>query len=248
MTTDHAADLGERASSRRVRLVLAVSIAMTLGLYFLPFGRVLARPFVLFSTLVHELGHGMAAILVGGRFEALLMWSDGSGVATWTALVGRLGHAAIAAGGLIGPAVGAAVCLAAGRRPQSAKLCLLVIGMALVLVDAVYVRTLFGAFFVGLVAIVFILIGVYARPWMAQLAVVFVGVQLALSVFSRGDYLFTAVATTSAGEMPSDTAQIAEALWLPFWFWGACCGLLSLGIVMAAFVWTAGRGGVDAPR
>lgn len=236
--TDDSPDLSEQAPSQRVRLVLAVSVAVTLGLYLLPFGRTLAWPFVLFSTLVHELGHGIAAILVGGRFEALLIWSDASGVATWTALVGRLGHAVIAAGGLLGPAIGAAVCFAAGRGPRTARLYLLAMGGCLVLVDLFFVRTLFGVVFVALVAAAFILLGFYARPWLVQLATVFIGVQLALSVFSRGDYLFTAVARTSAGEMPSDTAQIAEALWLPFWFWGACCGLLSIAILVGAFVWT----------
>ena len=34
--------------------------------------------------------------------------------------------------------------------------------------------------------------------------------------------------------MPSDTARIAEALVLPYWFWGACCALLSLAILAAA--------------
>ncbi len=238
MATQMSFDLDERASAQRIRLVLAVSVAVTLGLYLLPFGRTLAWPFVLFSTLVHELGHGIAAILVGGRFEALLMWSDASGVATWTALVGRFGHAVIAAGGLIGPAIGGAVCLVAGRRPRTARLSLLVFGGSLVLIDVFFVRTLFGVVFVLIVSAAFILIAVYARPWLAQLVTVFIGVQLALSVFSRGDYLFTAVARTSAGEMPSDVAQIAEALWLPYWFWGACCGLVSVTILVAAFVWT----------
>jgi len=108
--------------ARQARLVLVFSFGITIALFFVPFGRVIARPLLLFSTLVHELGHGIAAILVGGRFEALLIWNDGSGVATWTALVGRVGHAIIAAGGLVGPAIGAALCLGAGRRSSLSAL------------------------------------------------------------------------------------------------------------------------------
>ena len=63
-----------------------------------------------------------------------------------------------------------------------------------------------------------------------------VAVQLALSVFSRADYLFTRVAQTATGPMPSDVARIAEALWLPYWFWGVCCGLLSALVLLVALV------------
>jgi hypothetical protein len=75
----------------------------------------------------------------------------------------------------------------------------------------------------------------------------FFGVQLALSVFSRSDYLWATVARTGAGEMMSDTAQMAAALWLPAWFWGALCGAFSL-VVLGVGVWGALAGGEPAPR
>jgi hypothetical protein len=223
-------------AARTTRVVVAASFALTLALYLIPGGRVLARPFVLLSTLAHELGHGLAAIAVGGRFEALLMWSDGSGVATWTALVGRLGHATIAAGGLIGPAVAAALCFAAGRRAPSSRLALAILGAGLVVAELLVVRTLFGVAFVAAVALTCLLVAWRATPWLAQLVVLFVGVQLGLSVFSRGDYLFTAEAATASGAMPSDTAQIASALLLPYWFWGALCGAISVAVLIGGFV------------
>ena len=49
-----------------------------------------------------------------------------------------------------------------------------------------------------------------------------------MSVFSRGDYLFTPTADTAKGIMPSDVANIAEELLLPYWFWGAVCGIFSV--------------------
>jgi hypothetical protein len=85
---------------------------------------------------------------------------------------------------------------------------------------------------VGLVAGVCLWIGVKSSAKAAQLAIVFVAVQLALSVFSRGDYLFTATANTANGPMPSDVAQIAEALVGPYWLWGAVCGATSIGVLM----------------
>lgn len=222
-------------AARTARIIFLVSFVITLGLYVLPFGRTLAWPFVLISTLAHELGHGLGAILVGGRFQALLMWSDGSGVATWTALVGRFGHATIAAGGLLGPSFAAAILLMTGRRGSASKVSLVVIGCGLVVAEIFVVRTLFGFVFVALVATACLVIGIFARPWLAQAAAIFLAVQLALSVFSRGDYLFTREAITADGAMPSDVAQIANALFLPYWFWGATCGAVSVAVLAVGF-------------
>jgi hypothetical protein len=217
-------------------VVLLGTVAVTALLYTVPYLRVLAWPLRLLSTVAHEMGHGLAAVLVGGRFQALLMWSDGSGVATWSALVGRLGHATIAAGGLVGPALWAALCFLAGRSPRGARVALISLGGGLLLADILVVRTLFGAVFVALLGLLLLALGLAATTWLAQATLVFVAVQLALSVFSRADYLFTPLARTANGAMPSDVAQIAEALWLPYWFWGACCGLLSVLVLLVALV------------
>ena len=64
-----------------------------------------------------------------------------------------------------------------------------------------------------------------------QLTVVFLAVQLTLSVFSRSDYLFTDVAHTSNGPMPSDVAVMQQALVLPYWFWGGVCALFSVTVL-----------------
>ena len=105
---------------RRARWVLVVSAVVTLGLYWIPFGDIIARPLLYLSTLVHELGHGLGAMLVGGSFERLEMWSDGSGVA-WTASSGAGQRALTIAGGLVGPAVGAAIGFVLARRRRWAR-------------------------------------------------------------------------------------------------------------------------------
>ncbi len=219
--------------------LLVASIGLTVVLYVVPFGRTLARPLVLLSTLAHELGHGLAAILAGGRFEVLEIFSDGSGAAHYSGHLGRLGTAFVAAGGLLGPALAAAIGFAVSRSPRAAKGALMGLGVVLLVADIVVVRTVFGGIFVGLAAVAFIAVGWSARPVVAQLVLVFIAIQLALSVFSRGDYLFTRTASTAAGQMPSDTAQMAAALLLPFWFWGALCAgasIIVLGVGLRTFL------------
>src|SRR5689334_597635 len=43
------------------RTVLLASAAVTLVLYMLPYGEILSRPFLLLSTLAHEMGHGLTS-------------------------------------------------------------------------------------------------------------------------------------------------------------------------------------------
>ena len=96
--------------AQRTLAILLGSIVVTVLLYYVvPYGRTVAYPLILLSTMAHELGHGVAAILVGASFERFVMHADGSGVAMWSGNVGRFARATIAAGGLVGPAFIAAL-------------------------------------------------------------------------------------------------------------------------------------------
>jgi hypothetical protein len=57
------------------------------------------------------------------------------------------------------------------------------------------------------------------------------GTQLALSVYSRSDYLFTPVVHSREGTLPSDVSAIAEALAAPYWFWGAIAAAISVVVL-----------------
>jgi hypothetical protein len=214
----------------RAQRVLAISVLVTAALYAVPFGRTLAWPLVLVSTLAHELGHGLAAALLGGSFEALRLHADASGVALWRGGFGRFATATVAGAGLVGPAVAAFALLVLGRTTERSRYALGVLGAGLVLVALLLARNAFGLVFILILAATFLLIAIRA-PRFSQTALLLIAVQLALSVFSRADYLFTNVALTSAGPMPSDVAVMSAALFLPYWFWGLLCGAISVGLL-----------------
>ena len=215
------------------RTVLLVSAAITLALYVIPFGRVIARPLLLLSTLAHEMGHGVTALLLGGKFHSLKMWLDGAGLTDMDVEgFGRLRQGLTAAGGLVGPAVAAAFCFALGKTGRGAQACLVGLGLGLVAAEALVVRNVFGFIFVGLLAAGCLFAGARLTPEKAQWVVVFVGVQLALSVFSRANYLFTRAASNATGVYPSDVLQMQEALFLPYWFWGFVCGAFAVGVLV----------------
>ena len=210
---------------RRARWILAGSVVATLLLY--AFGGVLAYPLVYLLTLVHELGHGMTALLVGGRFDTFHMWSDASGLAQ---AYGHTGwqQALICAGGLVGPALGAAAGLALSRRPRWARAGLAAIGLFLVWAMLFKIR---GGFGLGVaVVMVALTLGVAfkGKAGWAQLVLAFLSVQLALSVFSRGDYLFEKSAHVGGVDRLSDAAIMGQMLGGPYWLWGGLVGLVSV--------------------
>lgn len=229
--------LENAAARRRAASALKWSIGLTAALYLIPFGSLIAYPLLLLSTLFHELGHGVVAMLTGGSFESLAIYGDGSGVASHRSSGGDLVHAATAAGGLVGPAIVAALAFVAGRSTRGARGFLIVVGALLLVALAMVVRNGFGVAFTGIVAAAMLWLGIRGDKSSVQLGVVFLATQLALSVFSRADYLFTGVAVTGGGTMPSDTAVMATALGGTYWMWGLACGAFSLAVLAGGVVW-----------
>jgi len=131
----------------------------------------------------------------------------------------------------VGPAVLAALFFLAGRRADWSRWALVALGAGLTLAEVLLVRNMFGWLFVGAVAGALLGIGLKASGAAAQIATVFLAIQLSLSVFSRADYLFTDTARTAGGTGPSDVARIAQELFAPYWFWGALIGALSAAIL-----------------
>ncbi len=219
------------ASLKGTRAALWASVALTALLYVVPYGHIVGYPLVWLSTFAHELGHGITALLVGHDFLELRLYADGSGVAMHAGRSGRLAQALVAAGGLIGPAVAGAACFWGTTSIKRARGTLwagaIIGGLVLVL----YVRSLFGAVFVA--SLVALMVWMARRGGeAARILLAFLAIQLAMSVFSRGDYLFTQHAVTEAGTMPSDTEVMAQALLLPYWFWGLLVGALSVWILL----------------
>lgn len=225
---------------RRTKAALVWSIVLTVALYLVPFGQLIGYPLMLLSTLVHEVGHGLAAIVVGGSFDRFVMFADGSGLASPSGVEPGWRWGLVAAGGLVGPALAAAFAFVAARRAGWARAFLLAMSVVALALLVLVVRNPFGIAFVGVVATLLGWLGLRTSSAVAQVATVFMAVQLSLSVFSRGDYLFVKEATTGAGVHPSDVSLMANALGGPYWLWGLVCGGFSV-LVLVAGVWAFWR-------
>jgi hypothetical protein len=223
---------------RQAAIVLVGSVAITLAMFAIPSPQHtwwLLAPFRWLHIYVHEFGHGIAALLSGGAFDSFEMYSY-SGLAH-TRTAGNLAAAFVCAGGLCGPAVVGGAFLAIGRNVRLARYALLAFGAFMAISLVLWTRTPFGWGFGASVAALSLGVAVLARPALAQMVVVFLGVQLALSVYTGGGYLFTQYVTIESGYRgPSDTQAMADAIGGPYWFWGVVCAAFS-ALVLLVGLW-----------
>ncbi|MEM7092929.1 MAG: M50 family metallopeptidase [Actinomycetota bacterium] len=208
--------------------------SVVLGL--VPNGRLVLYPFGLLATWAHELGHGLGAIVTGNRFVDLEIYRDLGGVARVAGADG-IGQVIVSTAGLIGPALLGAVVMIAGSRARTAPYVLAVLAGIIGISIVFWVRNLFGVVAMLAIGAVLFLIARFGSPVVRIVAAQLVAVQLALSAWSTRDYLFIKGFERN-GFQASDTQKIAEELFLPYWFWGALIGGLSIVILVWAF-WVA---------
>ncbi len=225
------------AVTRQARSALLWSVGLTLLLPRIPLLSVLGVPLLWLSTVAHELGHGLTAIALGGTLERFVIRPDGSGTAFTISPPGDLAGALVSAGGLLGPAIVAALWFVLARRPTLARLSLALFGGALISAAALVADPGFTRGYLGVVGGLALVAATCTSAALARIILVFLAVQVALSVFTRSDYLFTEVADSSAGPMPSDVAQISAHLGGPYWAWGLACGLFSLLVLVVGLWW-----------
>lgn len=224
---------------------LALAAVLTVVLWQLPHGDKILYPFTLLATYAHEMGHGLTALLLGGSFQRLEMFPDGSGLAYWAGDLGRVSRALVAAGGLVGPSIAGVTVLILSRRHQHAWLLAYVLGGLMLLSALLFTRGLFAPVFVVAAAVPLIAVARWAPQRGAPLLVQLVGVQLCVAVFRDVDYMFSAGGEMGGVRRMSDSAAIAEALFLPYWFWGAVTAAFSF-IVLALGLYVALRPGREA--
>jgi hypothetical protein len=106
-------------------------------------GRYILYPFKIFSTWVHEMGHGTAALLMGGRISRLKIFKDGSGLA-YTSVNNNFKRGVVASAGYVGTALTGCVLLLFRRTTLGPTIGTIGIGSCLVLSCALWVRNTWG--------------------------------------------------------------------------------------------------------
>ena len=224
---------------KQALFLLGIAAIATVAIWQLPFGHQLLYPFTILSVWFHEMGHGLTAQLLGGSFQSLQLYPNGSGVATYGGEIfgGRLGRALVAAGGLLGPAIAGSILIVMARWPQWCRWSLGAIAIAL-LASLLWMRTPFGFIAILGWAGAIGAIAIWGPQWLREFALPFLGVQACASNFSQLNYLFTRAVLIDGQYLLSDTGQIARELFLPYWFWGGLLSLTSVGLLIGSLLLT----------
>jgi hypothetical protein len=223
----------------RTRLLLT-SAAIAL-VWQLPYGQMALYPLTLLATYVHEMGHGLMALLLGHQFHEMLLHADGSGMAVWQGNPGRLETALIAAGGLLGPTLAGVGLLLLSGSSRLARTLLVVLALVLLASMALWSRNIFGLGFLLVWAVVLLLAARYLPAAGAAWTLQLIAITLCLSWFTDLDYMFSGQAVVGGVTHLSDSAVIAQALFLPYWFWGGLVALLSMLLLLLLGVAVASR-------
>jgi hypothetical protein len=218
----------------RTAIVVAVAVYFAIS-WFVPFGTTLLYPLTLFTTWVHEMGHGLTGLLMGGDFKELVIRGNGSGYAVTYASHGWPEAIVCSAGLLTPPLLGSSI-LAFVHGPRRARLALGFLALALVVSLVMYVRSTAGLIAMPLVAV---FLGYCA--WQPKYRVViaqFLAVLLALDTVTDG-FAYALSSEASKGEK-SDVQLIANELGGPHWMWGL--GIIAISLVLlSASLWWAWR-------
>lgn len=156
-TTDDGANFITKTVQRDKALLVAI-FAIVIILH-IPYLKFILYPFLIFSTWVHEMCHGMAAILVNGGINKLYVYKDGSGLCyTWT--TGEdWKRAFVASGGYCGTAIIGCALLLFRRTLRGPTVGLIGMGCAMILSVVFYVRNAWGIGTILLMGVVTALCG-----------------------------------------------------------------------------------------
>ena len=203
--------------------LLGLAFAL-LVLWQVPYLNWLVYPFRLFGTFVHELSHGLAAILTGGEFQRFSVSYDLSGLAWSAGGIRRI----VASAGYIGSAIFGGVLIALHARWFSARVLLLGMGVVFGVLCVLFVRNLFGVASALVLTFALLFAGVkFNEAWRDWLFKV-----LALTLILDGyNSLFTVFRLAGDGRVETDAHAMAQMTWLPATAWSVLWMLVSTAIL-----------------
>lgn len=234
--------LADHDHKRRIRILAGIAV-VSIILWQTQIGSLLLYPFTILATWFHEMGHGIAAMLTGAQFERLMIFPDGSGVAMslrpadgWP-----LTDAFISASGPLGPAIAGSLLIIASRTEQATRAALVIVGAALLISTLIWVRSLTGWLVLPALGVAILALALRGSAEMQRFGIQVLGVQACISVWHQFGYLFSSGGSVGGEQHRSDTGAIADALLLPYWFWGAAISVAILAMLWGSFAYAFRR-------
>ena len=200
------------------------------------YGYYILYPFTILGTWFHEMGHGIMAIIVGGKFEYLEIFPNGSGLA-WNRLPVDLSpylRASVTAAGLFGPPFVGSVLILMSKSFKKSNIILYILSITMLISVPIWVRTTVGVVVISGLGLAFLFIAVKGGSLFKQLVVQIIGVIACVNTYMQIGYLYTERVTVGGQEESwSDTGNIAAQLGMTYSFWGTF--ILIISFVMLVY-------------
>jgi Peptidase M50B-like len=238
--------------ARPQALTLLVAATISILLWFIPYAEILAYPFRIFVTFIHEGGHAIAALLTGNTVSSLSVATNTSGE-TYTTQGGLISQLLISSAGYVGSMAFGALLLILIRKSVAARIVLL--GSAILIFGLTMIYGLFKPLFSGvswsgipftllagsLISVGLILVARFASAKVASFFVSFLAVQCVLNALFDLKTVFF-LSSPFALPVHTDAVNMANATGIPALFWAVIWIVLALGILWFAMrLYVAGR-------
>ncbi len=205
----------------------------------LPYFGIIQYPLLLLGTWFHEMGHGLTALLLGGKFYYLEIYENGGGVAyssvSSSYLNYNIARAFTAAGGLLGPAITGAILITSARNKVTSKIALWVLIVIMVVSLCLWIHKLLALIVLSVFVAILFFVGILRIRNLEVFTLLFLGTQCALSTYMQIGYLFTKQFERNGKIHYSDTQMIAAHLPGTYWMWGICILLTSAFLLYKSY-------------
>ncbi len=205
------------AQPRRLLLPLAIAAAV-----LVLWDSFAVYPFRIFVVFLHEISHGLAAVLTGGAIESIGLSVDEGGVCRtrggWPFLILNAGY--------LGSLFWGATFLVLGERRTRSRSAIAAIGAFTLAATLLYVRTLFGFAYGLLAGSALLAVAAKLRPAVSEVLLAAIGATSAL--YAVWDIASDVLLRHSN---QSDAAALAALTGIPAVVWGVAWMALSVGVL-----------------
>jgi hypothetical protein len=203
------------------RLVLPLALAAAALLLW---GTFVVYPFRLFVVFLHEISHGIAAVLTGGSIVRIGLSFDEGGVCItrggWRLLILNAGY--------LGSLLWGALFLLLGARRTRARSVIGAVGVFTLVMTLAYVRTWFGFFYGLATGLVLVAVAAKLKPAVSETLLAAIG---ATSVLYAIWDVAADVLVAHSGQ--SDASALARLTGLPAILWGAAWIAFSAAVLVS---------------
>jgi hypothetical protein len=216
--------------------LLFVALLASLVLWNLPFGGVLAWPFKLLATWIHELSHGIVMMVTAAGFDQMQIYRDTSGLAYAQDGVNDAGRAAIASAGYMGTPLWGALILWTAQSARRSRRALLALALAMGASAWLFLANDFGVAATAIGAAACLVLAVFAGDGLATFAALFIGAQLCINALLDIRVLFRSNLVVNGQIMGLSDAEsmtlatFGEVTRFGVWMWSSLWLVWSMGL------------------